>query len=61
MSASMALKAKATKYNCPKCGAPLWETYDEEGEVDGYHCYRLSGERHSFTAKKLRACGVKVD
>lgn len=51
MSASMVLKAKATRYNCPKCGAPLWEMFNEEGRVDSYHCYRLSGERHSFTQR----------
>jgi uncharacterized Zn finger protein (UPF0148 family) len=59
LSRSLALKAKATKQVCPTCGAPLWETYDEDGEVDGYHCFRLTGELHSFTVKELSAIRAK--
>ncbi len=60
MSGSLAFKARGTNQICPKCGAPLWETFDEDGEVDGYHCYRLSGELHSFTVKQLKALGKKA-
>ncbi len=59
MSGSLALKAKATKQVCPTCGAPLWETYDADGVVDGYHCFRLTGQLHSFTVKELSASKTK--
>ena len=59
LAASLAFKAKSTKQICPVCGAPLWETYGEDGEVDGYHCFRLTGGLHYFTVEELSALKVK--